>query len=398
MKRIACCITPPGRSAIAIVDAKGFESLSELDRFFKPKFRSSIVDFEFNRIAFGTWTNDSGSQEELIVVPRSKNHVEIQCHGGRAAVEAIMGSLGVIQFRAIRDDDQRDGCEPNTGYASEVSRAISNARTIQSADRLLVHANRTLVKCVHEILGRVESDLEAVVTELEELSDSFEFGKFLTKPVEVVFSGKPNVGKSSLSNAILGFERSIVLDQPGTTRDVVSAVTSINGWSFEVSDTAGLRTSEDEVEMTGVELAIGRIRAADVWIWVSSAEVVVEKLASDEVKLSDKDWIEEEANSYAVGLRRPDLIVINKMDLISRKQNEQLNSRFPTAVLTNAIETGSVERLMQAIADSKFANLPSSSSPLLFTTRQFDLVSRASKALQSNDISLATKFLTELIQ
>ena len=65
-----------------------------------------------------------------------------------------MGSLGVIQFRAIRDDDQRDGCEPNAGYASEVSRAISNARTIQSADRLLVHANSTLVKCVHEIVEK----------------------------------------------------------------------------------------------------------------------------------------------------------------------------------------------------------------------------------------------------
>ncbi len=309
-----------------------------------------------------------------------------------------MGSLGVIQFQVIRDDDQKDGSELNVGYASEVSHAISNARTIQSADRLLVHANSKLVKCVHEMCRRVESDSEAVVTELKALSDSFEFGKFLTKPVEVVFSGKPNVGKSSLSNAILGFERSIVLDQPGTTRDVVTAVTSINGWLFEVSDTAGLRTSEDEVEMTGVELAIGRIRAADVWIWVSSAEVVVEQLASDEVKPSDKDWIEEEANSYAVGLRRPDLIVINKRDLISQKQNELLNSRFPTAVMTNAIDPGSVERLMQAIADSKFANLPASSSPIIFTTRQFDLVSSASKALQSNDISLATKFLTELIQ
>lgn len=398
MKRIACCITPPGRSAIAVVDAIGFESLSELDRFFKPKFRSSIADFEFNRIVFGTWTNHSGSQEELVVVPRSKSHVEIQCHGGRAAVEAIMGSLALLQFQTLRQVDQQDRSEQNLSYPSEVSHAITNARTIQSADRLLSHANRVLVEYVHEMCGRVESDSESIVRELEKLADSFEAGKFLTTPVKVVFSGRPNVGKSSLSNAILGFARSIVLDQPGTTRDVVSAITSINGWSFEVSDTAGLRTSEDQIEMTGVELAIGRIRAADVWIWVSSAVDVVEELASDEVEIGDQDWIEEEANSYAVGLRRPDLIVINKMDLITPEQNKQLSSRFPTAALTNAIEPDSVECLMQRIADAKFANLPAPSSPILFTTRQFDLVSRASKALQSNDISLAKKFLAELIQ
>ena len=84
----------------------------------------------------------------------------------------------------------------------------------------------------------------------------------------MAIAGPPNVGKSSLLNALVGFERSIVFDQPGTTRDLVSIATAIDGWPIELIDTAGLRTGAEKLEAAGIERAQRQIREADLVIWV----------------------------------------------------------------------------------------------------------------------------------
>ena len=401
MEPIARCITPPGRSAIAVVVADGFESLSDLDRFFKPKFRKSIVDFGIDKIAFGTWTNHSGSKEDLVVVAKSECCVEIQCHGGKAAVEAIMNSLSTLGFNSAPTKRRFDSNETSGIYESEVLHAITNARTLRTADRLLSQRNGALTDQVDKLLEQIDKDPQATSHELTKLLDSFEFGQFLTRPVKVVFSGKPNVGKSSLSNAIHGFARSIVLDQPGTTRDIVSATTTIDGWSFEISDTAGLRSSTDEIEMTGVAMATERIRNADIWIWVSESREVLSEIDKKKNELDYGSMIASEARAYANDERDPDLQIINKVDLLSVEEHEMLSSLFETAILTHATDPTTVEELMRSIVASKFEHSPEnskSSNPILFTRRQFDLVECAIAALKSNDISLAKKSLTQLIQ
>jgi tRNA modification GTPase len=100
------------------------------------------------------------------------------------------------------------------------------------------------------------------------LLDLWPVGQHLTKPFRVVLAGPPNVGKSTLINALVGYERSIVFDQPGTTRDVVSALTAFDGWLVELSDTAGLRDSSDAVEAAGVERARAQLDTADLVLWV----------------------------------------------------------------------------------------------------------------------------------
>ena len=87
------------------------------------------------------------------------------------------------------------------------------------------------------------ADLQAAAARIREWLAWEDFGLHLTRPWNVVLAGRPNVGKSSLINALLGYTRSIVFDQPGTTRDVVTAATAIDGWPIELSDTAGLRES-----------------------------------------------------------------------------------------------------------------------------------------------------------
>lgn len=90
------------------------------------------------------------------------------------------------------------------------------------------------------------------------------FGRHLTHPWDVVLAGRPNVGKSSLINALVGFERSIVFDEPGTTRDVVTAETAFDGWAIRLSDTAGQRGSSNELEAAGIARAREAFAAADV--------------------------------------------------------------------------------------------------------------------------------------
>ena len=93
-------------------------------------------------------------------------------------------------------------------------------------------------------------------------------GLHLTRPWQVVVAGRPNVGKSSLINAIAGYQRAIVHSTPGTTRDVVSVQTAMDGWPVEISDTAGLRETREEIEQTGINLARQKILAADLVVLV----------------------------------------------------------------------------------------------------------------------------------
>ena len=98
-----------------------------------------------------------------------------------------------------------------------------------------------------------------------------DLGLHLTTPWRVVLAGAPNVGKSSLMNAIAGYQRAIVSPTPGTTRDVVTVTTAIDGWPVQLADTAGLRETQDELESAGVALADAAIGEADLVIVVSDA-------------------------------------------------------------------------------------------------------------------------------
>ena len=116
------------------------------------------------------------------------------------------------------------------------------------------------------LVSSAPADLSAAAAQIRDWLTWAEFGLHLTQPWRVVLAGRPNVGKSSLINAILGYTRSVVFDQPGTTRDVVSAPTAIDGWPIELSDTAGLRESADPIESAGVERARATLGAADLAI------------------------------------------------------------------------------------------------------------------------------------
>ncbi|MBC8876190.1 MAG: 50S ribosome-binding GTPase [Planctomycetes bacterium] len=159
-------------------------------------------------------------------------------------------------------------CE-ETPIAAEARIALAAARTERTAAILLAQYRGALEAELTAIVALLENEeTDAAADRLRRLERYADFGKHLTTPWRVVLTGHANVGKSSLINAILGYERSIVFEQPGTTRDVVTATTAIDGWPVELADTAGLREGGDAVESAGVRLARERLAAADVVVAV----------------------------------------------------------------------------------------------------------------------------------
>ncbi len=131
-------------------------------------------------------------------------------------------------------------------------------------------------------------------------------GSHLVEPWRVVLAGPPNVGKSSLVNALVGYQRAIVYDAPGTTRDMVTAITALEGWPVELCDTAGLRSSREAIEAEGVRLARQAAAAADALVLVFSAQ---EPWQADRQQLLDQ-WPDgdrglQQMRSWIAAQRRP---------------------------------------------------------------------------------------------
>src|SRR5262249_36933342 len=154
---------------------------------------------------------------------------------------------------------------------------------------------------------------------------------------QVVIAGRPNVGKSSLINALVGYQRAIVFDQPGTTRDVVTASTVIDGWPISLSDTAGLHGTNDQLEAAGIELARARLAQADLVIWVLDATAASGELLEE---------LQRQINELGLRLPNKRLVVLNKIDRAPGRS-------VPEGVIaTSATDGGGVEKLLAEISSA----------------------------------------------
>jgi tRNA modification GTPase len=277
-------LTPAGRGAIAVLLVAGPDAGELVGRFFQPAGRFSAKDLPLDRIVFGRW--EPGG-EELVVCRRTADQIEIHCHGGDAAALAIIEQFvhcgcehrswqqwlrrRVSPILAIASRSDATTCEAQI--------ALAEAPTARTAAILLDQFHGALASSLRAAIAAIEApDWSKAAEMIGDLLSRCELGLHLTTPWRVVVAGPPNVGKSSLINAMAGFERAIVSPLPGTTRDVVTISTAIDGWPVQLADTAGLRAAGDQLESAGMELAAKAIAAADLVIFVEDATVSVEWL------------------------------------------------------------------------------------------------------------------------
>ena len=249
-------LTSPGPGSVAVIQlTAGSDSAAN---WLRHKIRSgssanqsTVTDpgMPVGRIYYGRWNS-----EDLIIVRISESTFEIQCHGGRIAIDRIRDDL---QDAGATKEMAGDGQRLTTiqeQLERIVERRLPAARSRKIAGLILAQATNSLSDDLTQ-LKSADLDSASGANIRQRLERWQNVADHLSEPWRVVLAGTPNVGKSSLINAIAGMERSIVFDQPGTTRDIVEIDTLIDGWSFRFVDTAGLRIEGDagQIESLGIQ-------------------------------------------------------------------------------------------------------------------------------------------------
>jgi tRNA modification GTPase len=359
-------LTPRGRGAVATLRFEG--SCESIDRFFAAANGKPLEQQALNRVVFGHWGREI--REEVVLCRTSEKVAEIHCHGGDAAADSIRRDL---TSQGTEIESWPEMLQRTEGiFLREWAEAISKATTQRTAEVLL--AQRELFpQAIRDFESGVASDLPSRIDSLLEWA---EFGRHLTRPWSVVLGGPPNVGKSSLINALVGYARSIVFNQPGTTRDVVTAETAIAGWPILLADTAGLRDRAEVLEAEGIARAKNRLASADCRILLFDV--------SQPPAETDRPLREE----------FPDAIfVAHKSDLPRLPSQELPADALPVSSLTGE----GVEQLLSTIVNRLIPKVPKPDQPIPCTDRQVDLLTKAREAAVRGDVTTTKTILGDLL-
>ncbi len=365
-------LTPPGRGAVACVRVEGPRATELVANHFRSASGRKPAEQPIGKVLFGTWGAETG--EGLIVARRSETAWEIHCHGGPAAVSAIVEPLVAAGCQRIAWTDWLNQTEPDP-LRAEARRALAEARTERAARVLLDQYHGALRRAVEKALAALaRHDAADALQQVRVLIQRSALGAHLVAPWRVVLAGRPNVGKSSLVNALVGYPRSIVYDQPGTTRDLVTAGTAIDGWPVELTDTAGLRASAEPIESEGIARTQSGLARADLIVLVFDVSAA---------------WTDEDA---ALVERWPHALrVFNKQDLCPSEAG------FPcTGIATSAPTGAGVERLLAEIGRALVADPPQAGEAVPFTARQTAALTAAREALEAERPERAELLLRSL--
>jgi tRNA modification GTPase len=340
-------LTPPGRGAIATLRIEGPGAIGAVQSLFRSRNGRPLSEFQPHRLVMGHFGGEGG--EEVVVRRHEHDAVDLHCHGGVAAVGLIEEKLIAAGCQPIawRDwvTDQHD--DP---IAAAALRALADAPTERTAAILLDQYQGALGRAMDAIRQEMrQGGIDEARGQIDLLLARAELGRHLTRPWRVVLAGRVNVGKSSLINAMAGYGRSIVHPAPGTTRDAVTLTAAIDGWPVELCDTAGLRGSEDAVELAGIQLARQRLDQSDLAILVFDRS---QPWSAEDQTLLDQ-W--------------PDaLLVQNKCDLPPGSDAR------PEGVLASALRGDGVDGLLEAIARRLVPDPPPAGAAVPFTGEQIE--------------------------
>ena len=277
-------LTPPGVGAIATIQVRGPRAWELAKQLFMPAVKPLPQAPDVNRFWFGTLGSD-----EVILAVTSEDAIEVHCHGGRRIVRMVAD-----QFLAHYCVEERNPRPQGEGFE-----LLQRAPTLRTAAILLDQVYGAFANEVRRILALLETDSAAAEPPLRQLAAlGNSVGRHLIEPWKVVVAGPPNVGKSSLVNALAGYQRAVVSEVAGTTRDAVSVRTAFDGWPFELVDTAGLRDA-DGLEGEGIARARAELETADVVVLGSRRHCPGTALAQRPVPVAAKILVRHQQSRSA---------------------------------------------------------------------------------------------------
>ncbi|HET6576073.1 MAG TPA: GTPase, partial [Fimbriiglobus sp.] len=273
--------------------------------------------------------------------------------------------------------------KPTRGHGwacdSHALEPLAKAPTLRTASILLDQYHGTFIKTITDIVAALgHGDHDTASTQLQTLADFAPVGRHLVIPWRVAVAGAPNVGKSSLVNALAGYQRAIVAPVAGTTRDVVTTTTALDGWPVELADTAGLREEAESLEAAGIGLARRHLAEADVVVWVL------------DVSTPNLVW---PAGPDAERIGRERLLVANKIDLPAAWG---LDAAPIVLRLSAATGTG-IPELASAISHLLVPHPPTTGAAVPFTPELADAIESAHRLLASGEFAAAHKALVSCL-
>ena len=374
--------TPTGRAAVASLLLVGRDVLSVVVPFLIFPRRAVSEPFVEQTPVFAYFQlPGTKTREEIVVHFRQNDMLELHCHGGDAVLNAIEHSL--IENGAtsqtwdawLRENSAQNALSPET-VRRDVLRLLPLAETELMAQLLLTQYHGALSQRIDHAMDLLNSPNNEATHEaiaiIDSLLDSYALGKHLVTPFRVSLVGAVNAGKSSLMNALLGFNRSITSLTAGTTRDVVLAKTVIDGWPVVLVDTAGLRETTNPIEQEGILRTQAAIEDSDLVLHVIDAS---RNLSGD---------IESLGDGFS---KTPHLRVFNKIDLVDQNANDLL-AKISDGISVSATTAYGIDRLchvlMLSLCQTGKSSVPANDQenmPLVFTESQYTALTQWRKTL-----------------
>jgi len=398
---LAAITTPVGEGGIGIVTVVGPRALQVVSELFQGKRIADLPKAQSRKLYYGHIVEQGSVIDEVIVAVFREGEsflgpevVEINCHGGIVCVNEVMRALDKRGVKPGSWQDLVAGTVAKGGLdrlQEEALAELVQAKTELAARLFLAQYEGSLSREVRKLKAQLEETaksgsreaLESAHSRLRGLADSARVGLAFSKPRSVVVCGRTNVGKSSLVNALLKARRVIVDSAPGTTRDAVEVVASADGLPVKLVDTAGLRETQDEIEIMGLRKAYESMAEADLLLGVfdHSAGVVRE----------EEHFARELASREA-------LVAANKADVPSKLDLgllQKLTGQKPCSV--SALLSWGIAELGAYIRKRLLGSCePAVDRPVVFTRRQQKLISKTQADLSQAMKQLGSRLPREM--
>ena len=393
--------TPLGEGGISIIRVSGSDSLKVINKIFKGKNSSDILDMKSYTMRYGYICNiDSKVEIDEVIIsymkgPRSftaEDVVEVNCHGGVVSTGRVLEEIIKAGARIAEPGEFTKRAFLNGRIDLSQAEAVMDiirAKTDLSMKSAVMQSNGALSKEIGKLREymlntlalieysvdfteddeepdetipiRVQEQLTVAIEDMKKLLEGANEGRIIRDGLKLAIIGKPNVGKSSLLNCLLKEKRAIVTDIPGTTRDIIEEFISLDGIPVKITDTAGIRETEDEVEKIGVEKSREKIDEADL--------VVLMLDSSRPLEDEDREIIEKVKDKKYV-------VLMNKNDLEKKISDEDIKE-LKNIIYISAKTGFGIDELKEKVKDLFFNGEVDSESMIISNNRHKQALYRA---------------------
>ncbi len=410
MSTIAAISTAQGQGGIGVIRVSGEDAFTIVDKIFKSVSGKKIMDIKGYTALFGHIYNNKEVLDEAVVLkyiaPKSftgENVVEISCHGGMYITKEVLNAIimagaslaepGEFTKRAyLNGKMDLTEAESVMDIISAKSKSAARAALFVKDGALFKKSQQVkqllLDKAAHlsawadypeEDIPEVSEDsimeaIEESISILEKLLSTYDMGQVVKEGIDTVIAGRPNAGKSTLMNLLVGREKSIVTNIAGTTRDVVEDTVLVGNVILKLSDTAGIRDTDNEIEKIGVQKTFDKINGAGLVIALFDNN---EELNSEDIDLINK--IKD----------MPCIAVINKIDLEDKVDKKYITDNIENVVYISAKQQDNIDELKNMIEKIAGTEDFDPSAGIIANERQRNAIRNAVNSLYEAKESLA---------